>query len=107
MKKRLLLLFTLFACFGMIQAQDVVLSDFEDQSTGSWYSWSTSAPISIAANPETTGNTSDYVLLFDQTATTWSAFAQWNSDGFLSVDDGYSTISVDVYSKDSSGTIKW
>ena len=84
-------------------ASDVVLSDYEDNTTQGWTGWGTT-PVSADVNPSTTGNTSANVFKYDQTGGSWSGFAHWYNTPFTFSD--YSKITIDVYVVGETGLIK-
>jgi hypothetical protein len=84
-----------------IQAQDLLLGDFET-GLGRWATWG--APLSAESNPDTTGNHSDSVALLDQTAAAWSGMVLWNDPSIITA--AYEKISLDVYTKNTGGKIK-
>ncbi|MFC2138979.1 sugar-binding protein, partial [Bacteroidota bacterium] len=101
MKKLLLFSLLLTFCTYLVNAQDVLLEDFEN-GIGAWTTWG--APLSAEANPSTTGNTSDSVALLDQSGGAWSGIANWANNSLLTSD--IISVSVDVYFKNTGGTLK-
>ena len=103
MKKPLLfilsmLLFSMFSFSSVIRAWD-----FEDQSKESWSAWSP-ATAAVVTNPNKTGNTSAYVLEYNQTVEGWKGVARWQDPTILSSE--IKSISVDVYIVDASGLVQ-
>ncbi|MBN1950175.1 MAG: T9SS type A sorting domain-containing protein [Bacteroidales bacterium] len=105
-KNRLLLLTLLMAVLAnlanLANAQDTTLAAFDD-GVFIWNSWS-GAGVDIIANPDYMFNNTDSVALLDQTGGAWDGFATWKDDSYLSAD--VVAISVDVYFKNTGGTIQ-
>jgi hypothetical protein len=92
MKKILLMLLLFSVAFIYAQAQEINLGDFED-GVLSWYSWG--APVGILVNPAPDGtNSSDSVVILDQSGGAWNGLASWNENPLL--EGGYEKISLDV-----------
>jgi hypothetical protein len=92
MKKTLLMLLLIAVAFIYARAQEINLGDFED-GVLSWNSWG--APVGILVNPAPDGtNSSDSVVILDQSGGAWNGLASWNENPLL--EGGYEKISLDV-----------